>query len=225
MSLFILPLLSRTAAGLDNGVARTPPMGWNPYNAYASVLPCFQLFIIDLNVYVHHRCTTDEDLYHASAFALVQLGLRDLGYKYLNLCVPSSNISQCVLHHTAHRDCGWQATSRTQSGTFRWDTTHIPSGIPALADYVHGLGLQFGLYSDACVNLSLLDLGVTDALILSGYYSCDTDGGVDHRIGSLGYEQSDAKTFAEWGADYLKVSQCVAHMKLTGPFSMIIVLQ
>ena len=32
-----------------------------------------------------------------------------------------------------------------------WNATRIPSGIPALATYVHALGLRFGLYSDACV--------------------------------------------------------------------------
>lgn len=39
----------------------------------------------------------------------------------------------------------------------------------------------------------------------SGYYSCDFVGGTEHWLGSLGYEQSDADTFTQWGADYLKV--------------------
>ena len=37
-SLFTLALLLGSTVGLDNGVARTPPMGWNPYNVYLSVV-------------------------------------------------------------------------------------------------------------------------------------------------------------------------------------------
>ncbi|KAF9235698.1 glycoside hydrolase family 27 protein [Melanogaster broomeanus] len=150
--LLILLFLSGNALALDNGVALTPSMGWNPYNVYG--------------------CDTDETQYHAAANALITSGLKDLGYRYFNL------------------DCGWQATDRTSSGEFMWNATKIPSGIPALADFVHGLGLFFGLYSDA------------------GYYSCDTTGGNAHWIGSLGYEQTDAASFTQWGADYLKYDNC-----------------
>ena len=48
-------------------------------------------------------------------------------------------------------DCGWQAINRTSQGTFAWNTTRFPSGIPSLSSFVHDLGLQFGLYSDAYV--------------------------------------------------------------------------
>ncbi|KAG9310120.1 glycoside hydrolase family 27 protein [Chiua virens] len=150
--LFSFTLLSGSVVGLNNGLARTPPMGWNPYNVYL--------------------CDTVETQYRSAAHALVQSGMRDVGYRYLNL------------------DCGWQATERTPSGTFMWNETRLPSGVPALADYVHGLGLMFGLYSDA------------------GYFSCDFDSGSDHWLGSLGFEQSDANTFAAWGADYLKYDNC-----------------
>lgn len=52
----------------------------------------------------------------------------------------------------------------------------------ALSDYIHSLGLKFGLYSDA------------------GNFTC---GG---RPGSLFHEEKDAQTYADWGVDYLKVS-------------------
>jgi len=54
----------------------------------------------------------------------------------------------------------------------------------ALADYVHGLGLKFGLYSDA------------------GYQTCQG------RPGSLGYETQDANQYAAWSVDYLKYDNC-----------------
>ena len=49
-----------------------------------------------------------------------------------------------------------------------------------IADYIHSKGLKFGMYSDC------------------GYWTCDG------YPGSYGYEYIDAKTFAEWGVDYLK---------------------
>ncbi|KAF4577242.1 hypothetical protein EYR36_005229 [Pleurotus pulmonarius] len=139
---------------LNNGLARTPPMGWNPYNAFL--------------------CDTTETQYKSAAQSLVDLGLRDLGYEYLNL------------------DCGWQGRSRNASGGFTWDTTQIPNGIPALSNFVHSLGLKFGVYSDG------------------GFFACDFVGGTAHYLGSLGHEVSDANSFASWGADYLKYDNCYA---------------
>ena len=79
-------------------------------------------------------------------------------------------------------DC-WQS-SRDDTGKIIPDPVAFPNGIKVLADYAHSKGLKFGLYSDA------------------GFYTC---GG---RPGSLGYEEIDAKTYAEWGVDYLKYDNC-----------------
>ena len=59
--------------------------------------------------------------------------------------------------------------------------SRFPSGIKALADYVHKLGLKFGIYAD---------------------YGTRTCAGYP---GSLGHLETDARTFAEWGVDYVKV--------------------
>ncbi|KAI3618004.1 glycoside hydrolase family 27 protein [Moniliophthora roreri] len=149
--------LTSPSRALDNGVGRTPAMGWNSYNAFS--------------------CGATETQYQVQARALVDLGLKDLGYQYLNL------------------DCGWQGTSRNASGGFTWNTERFPSGIPALASFVHDLGLKFGVYSD------------------DGYYSCDDQGGNAHWQGSLDHEEQDAASFAEWGADYLKYDNCFAVSK------------
>ena len=53
-----------------------------------------------------------------------------------------------------------------------------------MADYAHSKGLKFGLYSGA------------------GLFTCHG------KAGSLGYEGIDAKTFADWGIDYLKYDNC-----------------
>ncbi|KAF9066478.1 glycoside hydrolase family 27 protein [Rhodocollybia butyracea] len=102
----------QSSLGLNNGLAVTPQMGWNPYNAFS--------------------CTTGQSQYESNANAVVSLGLKALGYDYVNLQV----------------DCGWQGTARNSSGGFTWNTEAIPDGIPALVEFVHSLGLKFGFYSD-----------------------------------------------------------------------------
>jgi len=127
------------------GLAETPPMGWNSWNKFA--------------------CDINEQLVREVADAMVSTGLRDAGYQYVNI-----------------DDC-WQGT-RDERGFIRPDPQRFPSGMKALADYVHAKGLKFGLYSDA------------------GWKTC---GG---RPGSRGYEFQDALTYAEWGVDYLKYDWC-----------------
>ncbi|MDA0633951.1 RICIN domain-containing protein [Nonomuraea sp. MCN248] len=51
------------AQALENGVARTPPMGWNTWNTFG--------------------CNIDETLIKQTADALVSSGMRDLGYQYV----------------------------------------------------------------------------------------------------------------------------------------------
>ena len=79
-------------------------------------------------------------------------------------------------------DC-WQI-KRDENDTIVADPNAFPNGIKYLADYAHSKGLKFGLYSDA------------------GNYTCAG------RPGSLYYEEIDAKTYAEWGVDYLKYDNC-----------------
>ncbi|HEY6738115.1 MAG TPA: NPCBM/NEW2 domain-containing protein [Actinopolymorphaceae bacterium] len=80
-------------------------------------------------------------------------------------------------------DC-WMAPTRDQNGRLRPDPERFPNGIKALADYVHDRGLKLGIYSSA------------------GTATCQ---GLP---ASLGYEEIDARTFAEWEVDYLKYDNC-----------------
>jgi alpha-galactosidase len=81
-------------------------------------------------------------------------------------------------------DC-WQV-SRQADGTIVPDPQRFPSGIKSLADYVHGKGLKLGIYTDA------------------GRMTCEK------RPGSYEHEVQDAKTYASWGVDYVKVDWCNA---------------
>lgn len=80
-------------------------------------------------------------------------------------------------------DC-WSAGRDPTTGMLRPDPDRFPSGMKALGDYLHERGLKFGLYADA------------------GTQTCGS------YEGSLGHEDVDAATFADWGVDYLKLDGC-----------------
>ncbi len=82
-------------------------------------------------------------------------------------------------------DDGWQG-GRDNRNNIIADPVKFPSGIKALADYMHQRGIKLGIYSDAA------------QLTCAGYTA------------SLGFEAQDAKTFAGWGIDYLKYDYCHA---------------
>jgi len=79
-------------------------------------------------------------------------------------------------------DC-WQV-ARDGAGRLVADSVRFPGGMKPLAEYVHSRGLKFGLYTDA------------------GRQTCQ------RRPGTYGSEEIDARTFAEWGVDYVKEDWC-----------------
>ncbi|KAF1966476.1 alpha-galactosidase precursor [Bimuria novae-zelandiae CBS 107.79] len=127
------------------------------------------------NTYNAYNCNPSEDRVKLNAQGLIDLGLNKLGY---NIVTP---------------DCGWNARSRDSSHRLQWNTTLFPSGGKALGEYLHGLGLKFGLYSGA------------------GYLQC----GSTDIPGSLGYEDIDAESFNSWGGDTLKYDNCYATSNTT----------
>jgi alpha-galactosidase len=112
-------------------------------------------------------------------------------------CVPSIYIVNLD-------DC-WQV-SRDADGTIVADPKAFPSGMKALADYVHSRKLKFGLYSGVImifIKISFCSIVFRLGFRLdAGYKTC---GG---RPGSLGYEKKDANTYASWGVDFLKYDNC-----------------
>ncbi|MEU6258026.1 glycoside hydrolase family 27 protein [Streptomyces sp. NPDC047043] len=81
-------------------------------------------------------------------------------------------------------DGGWQADNpRDAQGHLVANPDRFPSGIPALVSYLHKRGLRAGIYTDA------------------GAY----DGGKSCGLGSRGYYDQDARQFADWKVDAIKV--------------------
>ena len=108
-----------------------------------------------------------EALIKAAADRVVELGLREAGYAYIVI-----------------DDC-WSLRERDpRTHEIVADPAKFPGGLKALADYIHGRGLKFGMYSCA------------------GVRTC-----ADYP-GSFGHEFLDARTFASFGVDFLKYDYC-----------------
>ncbi len=115
----------------------------------------------------------NETVVKAMADAFITSGMRDVGYQYVNL-----------------DDC-WMDGRDSATGKIKVNTSKFPSGMAALADYVHGKGLKLGIYS------------TPNSKTCAGIY-----GGYTGGVGSLGHETTDAQTYADWGIDYLKYDKC-----------------
>lgn len=109
LALLFVGLISITANAQNKPITTTPPMGWMSWFPFIDKI--------------------DEKVIMETADALVKSGLRDAGYKLLQL------------------DDGWMAAKRDKEGRQYADTSRFPHGMKYLADYVHARGLKIGIYS------------------------------------------------------------------------------
>ena len=110
-------------------------------------------------------------------------------------------------------DC-WEADERTKDGQLTYNTTKFPSGLKAFGDFVHSLNLSFGLYTSSgpytCQEYPGSPTHTCRRLSRHTSNSHSSTGAeciVVCVAGSWQHEADDAKQFAAWGVDYLKVSE------------------
>jgi alpha-galactosidase len=95
-------------------------------------------------------------------------------------------------------DC-WMQKDRDAKGDLQVDPQRFPQGMKPVAQAIHAMGLKFGIYEDA------------------GYETCGkfagsgvpNGGGKDHFL-------QDARLFASWGVDYLKLDGCNLYVPAGG---------
>ncbi len=174
----------------DNGVGQKPLLGWSSWSFFRN----------------RPSAAGDE----AAAKALVTSGLAELGYLYVN------------------QDDFWYECPGSQGPTVdkygRWviDFTKFPSsgsmnGIQAVANYVHSLGLKFGLY----VTPGISKQALIDNTAIEGTpyhadqiatmkpeknYNCGGMVGINYKKpGAQAFIDSWANELASWGVDYVKL--------------------
>ena len=124
--------------------------------------------------------------------------LQSHGYQYVNI------------------DAGWTG-GVDEYGRSTWNTTKFPNGMAAVATYVHGLGLKFGIYLVPGVPKAAVDANspikgtpyhVKDVIdpTLPGNTAADGAGKLDFgKPGAAAYVRSQADLLASWGVDYIKM--------------------
>lgn len=103
-----------TPRNAQEPVSKTPTMGWSSWNTYA------------INI--------SDSLIMSQADAMVETGLKDAGFKYINI------------------DDGYFGGRDMESGQLLIHPTRFPGGMKPVVDHIHSLGLKAGIYSDAGYN-------------------------------------------------------------------------
>ena len=111
LSIFLLSAISADAQTIQS--VEPPIMGWSSWNTY--------------------RININESLIKRQAEAMVSLGLKDVGYRYINI------------------DDGFFGY-RNEKGILQTHPKRFPNGVKCVADHIHRLGLKAGIYSDAGAN-------------------------------------------------------------------------
>ncbi len=157
----------------QGGQAALPPMGWNSWNAFNSDL--------------------DEEKVMASARLIVDKGLREAGYRYINI------------------DDGWWLRRRQPDGRMVIRADKFPSAATGpnqqtsfrpLTDRLHAMGFKAGIYSDIGRN--------SCGQVYTPNFANQPEGTIAEReVGLYGHiDQDIALYFREWGFDYIKVDGC-----------------
>lgn len=188
-----------TVTGAQLSVSNLPAgLTWNAArNIVEGVVAEEGVYTYQINVTVDGE-TTSEDVTLTVSSSL-QHPVPFMGWLSWNSV--QGNISQSIIEQAVELfqnkglyECGWNHImmddlwqgTRKADGTPQPNASRFPNGLKTVADYVHQNGMKFGLYTDAA------------------------DRTCAGAFGSYGYEEIDAKTYAEWGVDVVKCDYCYA---------------
>jgi len=180
-----------SASAEDNGLERTPVLGWSSWS-----------FI---------RKLPTADKMKAQALALHNSGLQKIGYQYINL---DDFWYQCP---------GPQGPNVDSYGRWITDPSPFPpqgdtDGIKVVADYIHSLGMKFGIYvtpgiSKQAVSRNTQIKGtsytaaqIAEPSVKENNYNCKGMVRVDYsKPGAQEYTNSWVDMLAAWDVDYIKI--------------------
>ena len=173
--LLLLALIAQTH-GLDNGLGRTPGLGWN--SDYCSNCSHHYWLRAGLGARAGAQAANQNELWvrhmadhmHTHKYRMASDGsmktMQELGFRYVNI------------------DANWDTLNRSASGDLVPDPKLYPHGLAYTVDYVHSLGLGFGLYGDR------------------GYLDCG------RAPGQLGHEVHDGLWLGRNKVDWFKSDSC-----------------
>ena len=180
-----------TAKAQNDGLGRTPVLGWSSWS-----------FLRE-----HPTAAKVE----AEARALKHSGLQKLGYEYVNL---DDFWYECP---------GKQGPSVNRYGLWVTDASRFPAhgktnGIKALAEYVHSLGMKFGMYVTPGISKQAVRKNtpiegtpytadeIAEPSRRESNYNCGGMVAINfQKPGAQQYINSWADRFARWGVDFVKL--------------------
>jgi alpha-galactosidase len=150
---------------IGNNIGLTPPMGWNGWNSWAREI--------------------DREKVIASAHAMVNMGLKDHGWTYINI------------------DDAWQSPRAGKYHAIQ-PNEKFPD-FPGMIAEIHSLGLKAGLYSTPWITSYAGYPGGSSNSEDGAFPDSVRDNKRAYRyVGQYTFEENDARQMAEWGIDYLK---------------------
>ncbi len=181
----------QNARAEDNGIGRTPVLGWSSWS------------------FLREQPTAAK--IEAQAQAMQSAGLQKLGYEYVNL---DDFWEQCP---------GPQGPNVDPYGRWVIDSSRFPSdgdtnGIKVVADYIHNLGMKFGIYVTPGISkqavvkntpiqgTSYTAAQIAQPSIAENNYNCKGMVRIDYsKPGAQAFINSWVNMFASWGVDYIKI--------------------
>jgi alpha-galactosidase len=193
--LFVLLSASMPLAGAaEEAIAPTPPMGWNSWDCYGT--------------------TVTEAEVKANADYMAQ-HLKQHGWQYVVVDIQWSEPNAQAHGYRAGAQLSMDQNGRLIPAVNRFPSSANGRGFKPLADYIHGLGLRFGIHimrgiprQAVKANLPVYGSQVRAADIADTASVCPWNSdmyGVDlSRPGAQDYYDSILKLYDEWGVDYIK---------------------
>jgi Alpha galactosidase A/Alpha galactosidase C-terminal beta sandwich domain len=181
----------QSASAEDNGLERTPVLGWSSWSFLRQHPTAAQM--------------------KAQALALHDFGLQKVGYQYVNL---DDFWYQCL---------GPQGPNVDPYGRWITDPAKFPAegdsdGIKVVADYIHSLGMKFGIYVTPGISKQAVSRNtpikgtsytaarIADLSVKENNYNCKGMVRIDYKKpGAQEYTNSWVDMLAAWGVDYIKI--------------------
>ncbi len=194
---------SRTADAADNGVATTPPMGWNSYDSF------------NWNV-------TEADIKSNTDY--MQNNLKQYGWQYVVIdwawYYPGQHTGSPNQDDNLNPRLRMDANGRLLPDTTRFPSAAGSNGFKPLADYIHTAGLKFGVHMMRGIPRQAV---ADNTPVLGTNYRANeinNDTTADWlnlnwglnmgHPGAQAYLDSLFKLYASWGVDFVKIDDIAA---------------
>jgi len=201
----LLLLGSRDLFGQQKMLAATPPMGWNSWDGYGT--------------------TVNEDQFKANADWFAK-HLKPFGWQYVVIDMEWFVTNPKPEGNSKSSKFSIDSFGRYTPAVQRFPSAASGAGFKPMADYVHSLGLKFGIHILRGIPKEAVDKNLPiegtpfhakDAADTSATCPWNPDNyGLDaQKPGAQAYDDSIALLYASWGVDFIKVD-CIASRPYLG---------